>query len=126
MQRGPAHEQAGDAAEAVEDSHHFRHRGHRHQTRRERADDTAHHQPQDNPPELDDGLVQQGDDHGEQHTAGGHQVAVACGGRRTQHLQAEDEQYRRRDVRQVNPQGVTHCSSPSFFLNMDNMRLVTM
>ena len=92
VQGGPAHEQAGDAAEAVEDRHHFRHGGHGDHAGGEGADEGARQHARGDPDIAHDGLVQQGDDNGEQHAQGGHEVAVARRRRRAQHLQAEDEQ----------------------------------
>ena len=122
----PGEEQAGQAAEAVEQGDHLRHLGHSHLEGKEEPDGRTNDDAHQNPFVVKT-LGEQGHHHGEEHAHRGHQVALPGGGRRAEHLQAEDKKDGGEDIGKIdgNVNG-THFAPPfSFFLNISSIRLVT-
>ena len=119
------------AADAVEQRHHLRHRGHLHRARRVRPDRRRDGHDEDHPDELvrvEAGQEERRHD-GDGHAEGADPVAVARSRRVGEVAQREDEADDRDDVRQRDPVAARH-SSGSFFggsrrLNICSIRSVT-
>src|SRR4051794_35375439 len=124
------------AADAVEQRHHLRHRGHLHAARGGHADgDPDRHPDHDQQPVADAGLEQRRA-HRDRHADGRHLVAADRRARPAQHPQPGDEQGERDDVEQVDDVVARHSSSDDrcgagssalsrLPLNMPSMRSVT-
>ena len=101
------------AADAVEQRHHLRHRGHLHAARGGHADRRAdRHADHDQDP-VADPRVDQRRDQRDHHADRGDQVAAHRRARPAHHPQADDEQREADDVEQVDPVEPAH--SASFF-----------
>ena len=72
------------------------------------ADDGAEHQGDGDPLVIDDALVEERADDGQQHAGFAGEDAAARGGRRAQPLERQDEQRRRNDVEDFNDVFTTH------------------
>ena len=123
------------AADAVEQRHHLRHRGHLHAARRHRAEAAAdHHADHDRPPARRADVDPRDDDR-EQHADRADLVAAPRARRIGQELQCEDEADDRDQVQQVRDvvahEGLPSCDastgffSGSRFLNISSIRSVT-
>jgi hypothetical protein len=95
------HQRRRTAAEPVQQRHHLRHGRHLHRARHERAHRGADDHTHQDPGEADDLPVQQRGAHGHQHAGGAQHVAAPRRRRRTQPLQAQDEEDRGQQVRDL-------------------------
>src|SRR5581483_9417600 len=121
------------AADAVEQRHHLRHRGHLHGARRVRADRRGDgHHDQDRRVVVEAALEECRDD-GDHHADGSEPVTPPGRGRRREEPQREDEGHDRDQVQQVDAVVPTHAGGapPSLgasglrFLNISSIRSVT-
>src|SRR5690606_11214093 len=84
---GPADQQRGEAAEAVEQGDHLGHGGHFHGAGADDADGGAGDQAGDDPGVVDDVVIEQRHHQRQQHADGGEGVAAASGGLAAEHLE---------------------------------------
>ena len=128
IQRGPTHEQRRRTTGTVEERDHLRHGRHCDHARRSRTDQRAEQHGDDDVLVADDLPRQERRHHCEQHADGRQHVAAAGRIGMAQHLQAENEERRRRDVGEVDQiRGELHAEPPlSLLLNMPSIRSVTM
>ena len=87
------------AADAVEQRHHLRHRGHLHAARARDADRGADREADDDQPPVADARLQQRRDHRDRHADGRDLVAAHRRARAAQHVQPDDEHRRTRRCR---------------------------
>ena len=102
-----ADERGRERAEGQRQRDSLRHRGHRHPHAHRVADDDADHQSGDDPPVVDDRVVEQRAGDGEQHAERRHLHSAPCpvGARET--AQSQNEQDRRNEVADLN-ESVAH------------------
>ena len=132
VERRPAHQQTGDAARAVEQRHHLRHRRHLYRARNVCTHATANDAAQQNPLVIGYFAAEQGDQNGNGHADGRQHVAAYGSSGRAELFKTKDKQRGAEYVDQIYGLHAHYLPAPaagllsSFFLNMASMRLVTM
>src|SRR5438105_7955394 len=126
MQLGERDERRRAAADAVEQRHHLRHRGHLHPARRDGSEAAAdQHAERERPPARPAGL-DPGDDDREEHPDGAELIAAPRMRRAREKAQREDEGHDRDQVEQVREVGAHESlGGRSRFLNISSIRSVT-
>src|SRR4029450_11487566 len=109
------------AADAVEQRHHLRHRGHLHLPGADDTDRRADCHPGGHPPVAGHDLLErERDDHRPEHSGGGDLDAESGVPRRREEAQREDERRDREQIEEVGGGG-THCESSGRFLNISRI-----
>ena len=125
VQLGERDECRRAAADAVEERHHLRHRGHLHAARRERAEAAADHHAERDLPVARQPALRERDRDRDEHAGGADLVAAPRMRRAREETQRQDEGHDRDQVEQVREVDAHYFSGLSRFLNISSMRSVT-
>ena len=129
VELGRADQRDAERAESVAEGGPLRHGGHGDAAQRD-SDDGAEHESDGDPLVIDDALVEERANDGQQHARFAREDATARGGRRTQPLERQDEQRRRNDVEDLDDVFTTdeagHGLGALLTLNILSMRSVMM
>ena len=132
----PGNERCRAAADAVEQRHHLRHRGHLHAPGRDRPEAAADDHSEDDLPVADDLALREGDADREQHPGRADPVAEAGLVGLREEAKREDEGHDRDQIEEVGG-GAAHCCGPDAWssslaarsgrrrLNISSIRSVT-